>query len=393
MSVIDELEKLKKLKEQGILTETEFESEKNKILNKNVKIENVTNNETEKINKNGKNISKESQKNKVSNINTNGKKHKEKICKKCGSKIHEGEKFCGKCGTKVENFKIKKYQIAIAISIVILLSIGGTIGGVYYNNTVITDEFLTENFKQNGFDQFDSVNITTLAVKDITYNDYNKLVVANIDMTNNGSKIPMTSILLVNKKENKVEGFKINLSLLYLLKGIANSNTAECPSKIAEICVKYIQNKGTDCFNNSSDDFKNLVKEIGDIVGTEKSRNFIKMEYAKVASNANISLDYTILFEKNSALIKYIAFYETSVEFNSNYPMSEKTYKLAFGDYSDKSSRQTLEYLYGPPYVTVEKYNVYEINAEYTNEQEFEDTKVGSYDTIEEAEEQLNVEE
>ena len=393
MSVIDELEKLKKLKEQGILTETEFESEKNKILNKNVKIENVTNNETEKINKNGKNISKESQKNKVSNINTNGKKHKEKICKKCGNKIHEGEKFCGKCGTKVENFKIKKYQIAIAISIVILLSIGGTIGGVYYNNTVITDEFLTENFKQNGFDQFDSVNITTLAVKDITYNDYNKLVVANIDMTNNGSKIPMTSILLVNKKENKVEGFKINLSLLYLLKGIANSNTAECPSKIAEICVKYIQNKGTDCFNNSSDDFKNLVKEIGDIVGTEKSRNFIKMEYAKVASNANISLDYTILFEKNSALIKYIAFYETSVEFNSNYPMSEKTYKLAFGDYSDKSSRQTLEYLYGPPYVTVEKYNVYEINAEYTNEQEFEDTKVGSYDTIEEAEEQLNVEE
>ena len=393
MSVIDELEKLKKLKEQGILTETEFESEKNKILNKNVKIENVTNNETEKINKNGKNISKESQKNKVSNINTNGKKHKEKICKKCGNKIHEGEKFCGKCGTKVENFKIKKYQIAIAISIVILLSIGGSIGGVYYNNTVITDEFLTENFKQNGFDQFDSVNITTLAVKDITYNDYNKLVVANIDMTNNGSKIPMTSILLVNKKENKVEGFKINLSLLYLLKGIANSNTAECPSKIAEICVKYIQNKGTDCFNNSSDDFKNLVKEIGDIVGTEKSRNFIKMEYAKVASNANISLDYTILFEKNSALIKYIAFYETSVEFNSNYPMSEKTYKLAFGDYSDKSSRQTLEYLYGPPYVTVEKYNVYEINAEYTNEQEFEDTKVGSYDTIEEAEEQLNVEE
>lgn len=90
MSVIDELEKLKKLKEQGILTETEFESEKNKILNKNVKIENVTNNETEKINKNGKNISKESQKNKVSNINTNGKKHKEKICKKCGNKIHEG---------------------------------------------------------------------------------------------------------------------------------------------------------------------------------------------------------------------------------------------------------------------------------------------------------------
>ena len=39
MSVIDELEELKKLKEQGILTETEFESEKNKILNKGTKAE------------------------------------------------------------------------------------------------------------------------------------------------------------------------------------------------------------------------------------------------------------------------------------------------------------------------------------------------------------------
>ena len=393
MSVIDELEELKKLKEQGILTETEFESEKNKILNKGTKAE-KNNVKTEKnLEKIETNTNNNTEKQKVKSLNKSVREQKKKNCKNCGNEIYEGEKFCGKCGTKVKNFKIKKYQIVIAISIVILLAIGGVIGGAYYNNTVITDEFLTENFKQNGFDQFDSVNITTLAVKDITYNDYNKLVVANIDMTNNGSKIPMTSILLVNKKENKVEGFKINLSLLYLLKGIANSNTAECPSKIAEICVKYIQNKGTDCFNNSSDDFKNLVKEIGDIVGTEKSRNFIKMEYAKVASNANISLDYTILFEKNSALIKYIAFYETSVEFNPKYPMDEKTYKLAFGDYSDRSSRQALEYLYGPPYITVKKYDVYEIGTESSNEQEFEDTKVGSYETLEEAKEQLNVEE
>ena len=73
--------------------------------------------------------------------------------------------------------------------------------------------------------------------------------------------------------------------------------------------------------------------------------------------------------------------------------MDEKTYKLAFGDYSDRSSRQALEYLYGPPYITVKKYDVYEIGTESSNEQEFEDTKVGSYETLEEAKEQLNVEE
>ena len=393
MSVIDELEELKKLKEQGILTETEFESEKNKILNKGTKAE-KNNVKTEKnLEKIETNTNNNTEKQKVKSLNKSVREQKKKNCKNCGNEIHEGEKFCGKCGTKVKNFKIKKYQIVIAISIVILLAIGGVIGGAYYNNTVITDEFLTENLKQNGFEQFDNVNVTTLAIKDITYDDYNKLVVANIDVSNSSTKVLRTSILLVNKKENKVNSFTINNSLLYLLKGIANSNTADNPSKIAEICVKYIQNKGTSCFNNTSDDFKNLVKEIGNIVGTEKSRNFIKTEYAKVVSNANISLDYTILFEKNSVLIKYIAFYETSVEFNPKYPMSEKTYKLAFGDYSDKSSRQTLEYLYGPPYITVKKYNVYEIGAEYSNEQEFEDTKVGSYNTLEEAKEQLNVEE
>ena len=34
MSNIDELEKLQKLKEEGVLTDTEFEAEKKKILNK-----------------------------------------------------------------------------------------------------------------------------------------------------------------------------------------------------------------------------------------------------------------------------------------------------------------------------------------------------------------------
>ena len=131
-------------------------------------------------------------------------KRRKKFVKKCGNEIQEGEKFCGKCGTEVKKFKIK---IVIAISIVVLLAIGGIIGGVYYNNTVITDEFLTENFKQNGFEQFDNVNVTTLAVKDIIYNDFNKLVVANIDITNNGSKISRTGILLVNKKEKKVDSF------------------------------------------------------------------------------------------------------------------------------------------------------------------------------------------
>ena len=223
MSNIDELEKLQKLKEEGVLTDTEFEAEKKKILNNNVKKKTSINSKIGEIKKNVK----------------EKKNKKIKKCKKCGNEIQKGEKFCGKCGAEIKRFKIKKYQIVIAISVVVLLIIGGITGGIYYNNTVITDDFLTENFKQNGFEQFDSVKVKTLAVKDITYNDYNKLVVANIDITNNGSKISRTGILLVNKKEKKVDSFTINNVLLYLLKGVANSNTKETSPKIAESKQKY----------------------------------------------------------------------------------------------------------------------------------------------------------
>ena len=59
MSKIDELEKIQKLKEEGVLTETEFENEKNKILKKDVKPEEVTNNITENIDKEEKNKNNE----------------------------------------------------------------------------------------------------------------------------------------------------------------------------------------------------------------------------------------------------------------------------------------------------------------------------------------------
>lgn len=202
-----------------------------------------------------------------------------------------------------------------------------------------------------------------------------------------------TVIYLVNKKDDNIEGITSNNNLLYLLKGIANSNKSKNSPKIAEICVKYIQNKGDEFFNDtSSEDFKSLVKEIGDIVGTEKSREFIKTEYAKDVSSKNINLEYTVLFEKGSALIKYIAFYETTTEYNSNYPMSESTYET-YQKYGSSSTLRSLQELFGSPYVTVKKYNVYKIDKTYANAEEFEKGKVGSYDTLKEAEEQLNVEE
>lgn len=127
MSVIDELEKIQKLKEQGILTEEEFEDEKSKILNKNTKVE-KNNVETEKnVEKIETNINTEKQE--IQSLNRNVREHKKKVCKNCGNEIQEGEKFCGKCGNKITttndlerfNLKNKTSLIFIVVFIVIMV--------------------------------------------------------------------------------------------------------------------------------------------------------------------------------------------------------------------------------------------------------------------------------
>lgn len=164
MSVVEDLERLKNLKDNGTITQAEFEKEKSRILSSydkkpkgfNSKVNELKDNIKEKKNK------------------------KIRKCKKCGNEIQEGEKFCGKCGTKIRKFKIGKYQIGIAISIVVLLAIGGIGGAIYYNSTTITDEYIENYLKEErGFSQVDDLQIEILATMDINYENYNKFLLVN----------------------------------------------------------------------------------------------------------------------------------------------------------------------------------------------------------------------
>ncbi len=111
MSNVDDLERLQKLKEQGVLNDEEFEIEKKKILNNNGEKTNITS--------------------KISELKDNIKSNKEtKIikCSNCGNQIKEGEQFCGKCGNKIThannlkkfNFKNKSGLIFLVVFIVIM---------------------------------------------------------------------------------------------------------------------------------------------------------------------------------------------------------------------------------------------------------------------------------
>lgn len=108
----------------------------------------------------------------------------------------------------------------------------------------------------------------------------------------------------------------------------------------------------------------------------------------------NTNLKPTLLFDKNSPMVKYIAFYETTTKYNTNYPMDERTFNYFSKDYSHRNAINTMEYLYGPAYTVVNEYTVYKLEEGTTDSVEsFEKSKVGSYSTLEEIKENLNVEE
>lgn len=183
MSIIDELEKLQKLKKQGILTETELENEKKKILSKDTKKEKTYNNEPKNINEDEKKINKE---NKVQNININKKQNNKKFCSKCGNEIQEGEKFCGKCGNKIKSSskKLNTYQI-IMLSIIAIIILTGILLAI-----------------KKAFDKDETSNLNDTTT---TLNNSNtsSQVSANTEETEN-------KVLDIIDKENKE--FKINVN-------------------------------------------------------------------------------------------------------------------------------------------------------------------------------------
>lgn len=319
------------------------------------------------------------------------------FCEKCNNELKDGEKFCGKCGEKVKTDKKGKIKILISmlcisaflvvISLVFLYFYGKNIkiGNITIDNPMsnwgITDKYLTNNFKENGWDKYDDVDVHILAITNIEYNDFNKLVLAKNTVTNNGTKSSNTGILFLNRKDNTVEGLTTNSNLIWIFNGLVN-NTNKAQD-VLDISAKYIQEYGTEIFTDvSNKEFGLLVKDISNVIGVDKAREYTKSGKAEQAELINSNLDCTLLFEKESAKIEYYAFYEKKSKFNSKWPIDENTYKYFSKDYSMRDTLNTFEYVYGEPYVIVEQYTI------YTGEGK----SVGTYLTLDEAKNKLNVE-
>ena len=294
---------------------------------------------------------------------------------------------------KIKNSKkVAKHGKSILIIIIILaiiVSISSLafylyeddikIGNITITNPLgITDEYLTKNFKDNGYDQFDSCKVHKLAVADIDYKGYNKLVFAALKLKNNGVTLEMPGLLLVNRKKNEIEGITINNNVLYILDGIYKEKVDY--QKAVNIAAVNIESHGAEVFNGISNE--KMIKELTEIISLKKARSYVESDFRKYANST--SLEYTLLYKKGTAIVKYIAFKETVQAYNSSYPMDENTYKYFKGSYKYSDTLNTFQYVYGPPYVTKTQYSVLDV---------YDKTEIGAKDTLSQVKKWLNVEE
>lgn len=323
------------------------------------------------------------------------------VCKNCGNEIQNGEKFCGKCGNSIvniekeykkeenkntKNFFNNKFRIFI---IILLIICGIGIGIMCYKNSQITDTYITQKYVQkNNLSQSNKLKVKILNITSINYKNFNKITLAKF--ISNDENSSLTGIILVNKKEDNVEFVTINPTMLWVISGIGE-NEPEKAKEINKTIAEYIQNYGTETVSDlSSENFKSLMKKYSDIIGNEKCKDYIKKSFS---TYSNTNLNYTLLFEKGTPIVKYIAFYENTMQYNSSYPIDERTYKYLSKDYSGKKTLNAFEYAYGPAYKMVQQYNVYPINGTTQTAQQLENSKIGSYSSLDKPKEKFNVEE
>ena len=256
------------------------------------------------------------------------------------------------------------------------------IGTVTINNPLgITDEYLTENFNQNGFDQFDSCKVHKVASMDFNYNGYDKLVLCTVNVTKNGATYQRAGLLFVNRKKDAVSGFTISNNIAYILYAICKEPCNQ--EQALKICSEYIQSNGTDVFADTSN--IDMINSLTDIVSVKTARKYVEEYFKKdIASKLDMKSEYTLLYTKGTAIVSYIAFKDTGLKFNTAYPIDERMYNYFNSSYSYRDTLNTLRYVYGDPYILKTTYSYIKVG----------DSSIqGSKDTLNEIKKYLNVEE
>lgn len=361
MSNIDELEKIQELKEKGILSEEEFETEKAKILN---------------VNSNSEKNIKDEQK-KESKILKNKKiKH----CKKCGAEIEEGATFCGKCGTRIKGVKIRN-TIIIGCSILVIIFFIYAI--ITFINPNINEKEMEEMLKGAESGTYLQENTVKIGKEiDFEYKEYNKLVSYSCTYMNGNTTLEAGGLIFVNKNNFKI--IKLDLTYTSILHYLIEENQS---SKLEQVmillgnCIKDNNVEQISTNNMDLEKYMEVNREVGKVVGVQLGREILKTNNLNKAYQNLVNSTY--LYGKDEITPRYIGTQTTEQEYVWTV-IDEYTARILYT--TNIRTYNQLVAMYGPPYENVQKFVVYDLTKEGA-------PKEGTYKDIEEAKKELNVEE
>ena len=361
MSNIDELEKIQKLKENGILSEEEFEKEKAKILN--------VNSDTEKTIKDEKRKESKIFKNK-----------KIKNCKKCGAETEKGATFCGKCGSRIKGVKIRN-TIIITFNILVIIFFIYSI--ITFINPNVNEEEMTEMLKgaKNGtYLQDDTVKIG----KEINfeYKGYNKLVSYRGTYIEGPSTLEMGGLMLISKDKFKI--ISLDTTYIAILNYLIVENKDKQLEQVMIFIGNYLKDNNIEQINIDNiglEKYMELNKEIAKVVGVKLGREIL--ENTQLIETMKKTLNAVFLYGKDEITPRYVGYTTTEQEYVWTV-IDEYTARILYA--TNTRTYNQLIAMYGQPYENVQRFVVNDYTKSGLPEK-------GTYKDIEEAKKTLNVEE
>lgn len=299
----------------------------------------------------------------------------EKKLEKSASEEFINEKNTNPNGNK----RIKTIAISIGTVLFVIVVVLSIVGIIYSMSTeAFLNRYFKKEFKKNGYSD---LKIKVYGEVNVDYQEYNKLTINALTVKKDNKKATRVGIALSNSKKNMATGVTIDMTLNHLLNGLYLLNKKDTLKKATEICAKYIEQYGMSVFANKDDsNFKRLLDEIASIEGIKVSREGIEKSF-KQETSAYTGV-YYLLYDKNSAFIRYICTYDEQLAFNDKYPMDEKTYKYIASSYSNRQAINTMQYVYGDPYTYQKVYTVYSNTGEF----------ISTYKSLSTLKSELNVE-
>lgn len=210
-------------------------------------------------------------------------------------------------------------------------------------------------------------------INDIDCDNYNKLVLTKYTAIENGKEFYYP--VFVNTKEKQALEMSFKPPFSAITPFVFNAENKDIAIKVFDKMMEYINKYNVNCFSSMehSTEFLSEITGQNGIIPIITARDAITNYFCE---SYNSTEDFTLFFEKGTAVPKYLAAKSTETVYNWNYPEP-------YLSVMDRETKAAFEYMFGPAYVTK---TVWEL-AELTDKVE----PVGKYQSLDKIPDKFNV--